>query len=152
MLWILDPDSLYHCKVADFSIATHLAPIGARGLQGTKGFIAPEVLHVGMRKQRSAYDHRADISFGMFLYQLIARRHPYHNIHLQRIDVAVISGERPKLHDVDICRTGYHYLTQVMQACWEDNPNNRFDTNTIIKEVFQAPTQMVMCVTPITGE
>ena len=153
LLWTLDPDSLCHCKVADFGIATHLAPIGARGLQGTKGFIAPEVLHIGKRKQRSVYDHRADIfSFGMFLYQIIARRHPYHNIPPHRIDVAVESGERPKLQDVDISRTGYHYLTQVMQACWEDNPKNRFDTDTIIKKVCQAPTQMAMCIAPITGK
>ena len=153
LLWTLDPDSLCHCKVADFGIATHRAPIGARGVLGTKGFIAPEVLHIGKRKQRSVYDHRADIfSFGMFLYQIIARRHPYHNIPLHRIDVAVELGERPKLQDVDISRTGYHYLTQVMQTCWEDNPKNRFDTDTIIKKVCQAPTQMVMCVSPITGK
>ena len=152
LLWTLDPDSLCHCKLANFGIATHLAPIGARGLQGTKGFIAPEVLHIGKRKQRSVYDHRADIfSFGMFLYQIIARRHPYHNIPPHRIDVAVEQGDRPKLQDVDISRTGYHYLTQVMKACWEDNPKNRFDTDTIIKKVCQAPTQMVMCVAPISG-
>ena len=153
LLWTLDPDSLCHCKLADFGVATHLSPIGARGLQGTKGFIAPEVLHIGKRKQRSVYDHRADIfSFGMFLYQLIARRHPYHNIPPHRVDVAVELGERPKLQDVDISHTGYHYLTQVMQACWEDNPNNRFDTDTIIKIVCQAQTQMVMCVSPISGK
>ena len=153
LLWTLDPDSLCHCKVADFGIATHLAPIGARGLQGTKGFIAPEVLHIGKRKQRSVYDHRADIfSFGMFLYQIIARRHPYHNIPPHRIDVAVESGERPKLQDVDISRTAYHYLTQVMKGCWEDNPKNRPDTETIIKKVCMAPTQMVMCVAPISGK
>ena len=153
LLWTLDPDSLCHCKVADFGIATHLAPIGARGLQGTKGFIAPEVLHIGKRKQRSVYDHRADIfSFGMFLYQVIARRHPYHNIPPHRIDVAVEQGDRPKLQDVDISRTGYHYLTQVMQACWEDNPKNRFDTDTIIKKVCGSATQMVMCVQPISGK
>ena len=153
LLWTLDPDSLCHCKVADFGIATHLAPIGARGLQGTKGFIAPEVLFIGKRKQRSVYDHRADIfSFGMFLYQMIARRHPYHNVPPHRIDVAVESGERPKLQDVDISRTGYHYLTRVMKACWEDNPKNRPDTETIIKKVCMAPTQMVMCVAPISSK
>ena len=150
LLWTLDPDSLCHCKVADFGIATHLAPIGARGLQGTKGFIAPEVLHIGKRKQRSVYDHRADIfSYGMFLYQIIARRHPYHNIPPHRIDVAVESRERPKLQDVDISRTGYHYLTKVMKCCWEDNPKHRPDTETIIKKVCLAPTQMVMCVAPV---
>ena len=152
LLWTLDPDSLCHCKVADFGIATHLAPIGARGLQGTKGFIAPEVLHIGKRKQRSVYDHRADIfSYGMFLYQLIARRHPYHNIPPHRIDVAVESGERPKLQDVDISRTGYHYLTKVMKCCWDDNPNHRPDTKTIIRKVCLAPTQMVMCVAPASS-
>ena len=153
LLWTLDPDSLCHCKIADFGIATHLAPIGARGLQGTKGFIAPEVLHIGKRKQRSVYDHRADIfSFGMFLYQMIARRHPYHNFPPHRIDVAVESNERPKLQDVDISRTGYHYLTRVMKACWEDNPKNRPDTETIIIKVCMAPTQMVMCVAPISSK
>ena len=153
LLWTLDPDSLCHCKIADFGIATHLAPIGARGLQGTKVCLAPEVLYIGKRKQRSVYDHKADIfSFGMFLYQMIARRHPYHNIPPHRIDVAVESGERPKLQDVDISRTGYHYLTQVMKACWEDNPKNRPDTETIIKKVCMAPTQMVMCVAPISSK
>ena len=153
LLWTLDPDSLCHCKIADFGIATHLAPIGVRGLQGTKGFIAPEVLHIGKRKQRSVYDHRADIfSFGMFLYQIIARRHPYHNIPPHRIDVAVEQGDRPMLQDVDISYTGYHYLTQVMQTCWEDNPKNRFDTDTIMKKVCGSATQMVMCVQPISGK
>ena len=147
LLWTLDPDSLCHCKLCDFGISTHLSPIGVRGLQGSKTFIAPEVLHIGKRKQRSTYDHRADIfSFGMFLYQMIARRHPYHNIPPHRIDVAIESGERPKLQDVHISHTGYHYLTKVMKICWEDNPNDRFDTNTIIKKLCQLQIQMVMCV------
>ena len=153
LLWTLDPDSLCHCKVADFGIATHLAPIGARGLQGTRGFIAPEVLHIGKRKQHSVYDHRADIfSFGMFLYQIIARRYPYDNIPPHKINVAIEQGDRPKLQDIDISRTGYHYLTQVMQVCWEDNPKNRFDTDKIIKKVCGSATQMVMCVQPISGK
>ena len=153
LLWTLDPDSLCHCKLCDFGVSTHLSPTGTRGLTGTKGFIAPEVLHIGKRKQRSTYDHKADIfSLGMFLYQVIARRHPYHNIPPHRIDVAVESGEHPKLQDVYISRTGYHYLTQVMKACWEDNPNNRFDSASIINKLCQLPTQMVMCVAPVQSE
>ena len=38
LLWTLDPDSLCHCK---------LVSIGSRGLQGTRRFIAPEVLRIG---------------------------------------------------------------------------------------------------------
>ena len=150
LLWTLDPASLCHCKVTDFGIATHMAPVGARGLQGTKGFIAPEVLHIGKRKQRSVYDHKADIfSFGMFLYQIIARRHPYHDIPPHRIDVSVETGERPKLQDVDVASAGYHYLTMLMKKCWEDNPKNRLKTEEIIKTVTLAPMQAVMCVFPI---
>ena len=151
LLWTLDPDSLCHCKLADVGITIHL---GVRpSLQGVKGFTAPEVLCIGKRRQCFIYDHRADIfSFGMFLYQIIARRYPYHNIPPHRIDAAVEAGERPTLQDVIISHTGYHYLTQVMKACWEDDPKDRFDTDTIIKKVCQSPTQMAMCVAPISGK
>ena len=150
LLWTLDPYSLCHCKLADFGIATELSPIGARGHQGTKGFIAPEVMHISKRNQHSVYDHRADIfSFSMFVYQMIARRYPYHDTPSDLIDVAVKSGERPQIQDVYISHTGYHYLTEVMKVCWEGNPNNRFDTYTIVKKLCQLPTQMVMCVAPI---
>ena len=89
LLWTLDPDSLCHCKICDFGISAHLSPIGIKGYQGTRGFIAPEVLYTSKREQRSVYDHRADIfSFGMLLYQLIARRHPYHNLVPDEIDKA----------------------------------------------------------------
>ena len=154
LLWTLNPDSLCHCKLTDFGSATHLLPsTGTTGIEGTKGFIAPEVLYINKRQEYSFYDHRADIfSFGMFLYQMIARRHPYHNLPPQMIDAAVLSGERPRLRDVDISRTGYHYLTKIMKTCWEDNPNNRFNTDTIIKKMCQLPTQMVMCVTPIESK
>ena len=150
LLWTLDPASLCHCKVTDFGIATHMAPVGVRGLQGTKGFIAPEVLHIGKRRQRSVYDHKVDIfSFAMFLYQLIARRYPYHDIPPHRIDFSVEGGERPKLQDVDVASTGYHYLTLLMKKCWENNPKNRPTTEQIIKTVCLASVQSVMCVFPV---
>ena len=153
LLWTLDPESLCHCKVTDFGIATHLSPVGARGLLGTKGFIAPEVLHVGKRKQRSVYDHKADIfSFGMFLYQMIARRHPYHDIPPHKIDSAVEMKERPKLQDVNAARSAYHYLTQLMQVCWEDNPQNRPTTDEIIDAICLSPMQAVMCVYPMKSK
>ena len=34
LLWTLNPASLCHCKVTDLGIATHMAPVGTRGLQG----------------------------------------------------------------------------------------------------------------------
>ena len=97
--------------------------MGVRGLQGTKGFLAPEVGHIGIRKELSSYDHRADIfSFGMFLYQSITCKFPYHDMPINRINEAVESGERPLLNDDD---TSFHYLSQIMKACWEDDPKNQ---------------------------
>ena len=150
LLWTLNPDSLCHCKITDFGIATHLSPSGAKGLQGTKGFIAPEVLHVGKRKQRSAYDHKADtFSFAMFLYQMIARRHPYHDIAGHRIDAFVENGARPKLVDVDHAHFAYYYLTKLMEMCWRDKGTDRPDDDVIMKKLCLSVMQSTMAVTPV---
>ena len=150
LLWSLSPDSLCHCKLTDFGIATHLAPVGAKGLQGTKGFIAPEVLYIGKRKQRCIYDHKADIySFSMFLYQMIARRHPFHDMRPHQIDNAVESGERPKLQDVSLAETSFHFLTRLMKYCWEDNSNKRPSTEEIIKSLCLSSVQSIMSVVPL---
>ena len=152
LLWTLDHGSLCHCKVTDFGIATYLSPIGTRGLQGTKGFIAPEVLHVGKRKQRSVYNHTADIfSFSMLLYQMIARRHPYHNIKPERIDSTVESGDRPKLQDVDNATVAYHYLTKLMKICWANKPTERPTTDEILRYLCLAIVQSAMSINPIKG-
>ena len=112
LVWSLEPESLCHCKVTDFGIATHLSPVGALGIQGTKGFIAPEVLYIGKRK--AVYTHKADIfSFGMLLYQMIARRHPYHNVQPVKIDTKVVNGERPNIVDVPFADSSGPILSQV---------------------------------------
>ena len=145
LVWSLDPESLCHCKVTDFGIATHLSPVGALGIQGTKGFIAPEVLYIGRRK--AVYTHKADIfSFGMLLYQMIARRHPFHNVQPVKIDAKVVSGERPNIVDVPFAETGYFFLTYLMKTCWEDRPELRPQTSTIINKVSGLIMQSVMAV------
>ena len=150
LLWSLSPDSLCHCKLTDFGIATHLAPVGAKGLQGTKGFIAPEVFYIGKRKQRCIYDHKADIySFSMFLYQMIARRHPFHDLKPHRIDNAVELGERPKLQDVSQAETAFHTLTRLMKCCWEDKVDKRPSTEEIIKSLCLSSVQSIMSVVPV---
>ena len=150
LLWTLNPDSLCHCKITDFGSATHLSPAGVSGLHGTKGFIAPEVFYVGKRKQRSAYDHKADtFSFAMFLYQMIARRHPYHDLKAHRIDTSVEMGERPKFVDVDNAHFAYYYLTKLMEACWRDRASDRPDDDVIMKKLCLSAMQCTMAVTPV---
>ena len=148
LLWSLDEHSLCHCKVTDFGIATHLSPFGTLGVQGTKGFIAPEVLFIG--RKRPIYNHRADIfSFGMLLYQMIARRHPFHNIQPVKIDPKIVAGDRPTIVDVPVAETGYFYLTRVMENCWVDKPEDRPTTDTLITHLSNVVLQSVMAIHPV---
>ena len=148
LLWSLDENSLCHSKVTDFGIATHLAPVGIMGIQGTKGFIAPEVLYIGQK--RAIYNHKADIfSFGMLLYQMIARRHPFHNVQPVRIDSKVVQGERPSTVDTPMAETGYFFLTRLMEKCWEDKPDNRPETSDLISDVSKITFQSIMGVLPV---
>ena len=153
LLWSLDPESLCHCKVTDFSIATHTAPIGAQGFIGTKGFMAPEILHVGKKKERSVYDYKADIfSFGMLLFQMITRNHPFHDMQLMKIDAAVENGERPKLQEFPQAENAYFYLTRLMQHCWQGDPRQRPTTRDIIDKVSLSSFQSVMTIQPVKSK
>ena len=148
LLWTTDLNSLCHCKVTDFGIATYVAPVGARGLVGSSGFKAPEVLHFcKYLKGHSVYSYKADVfSFGMFLFQLIARKIPFENKHA---DVSVADGDRPKVHEVKEARNSFHYLTQLMQLCWKHDPNQRPETDQIIESLCLCEMQVVKCVFPI---
>ena len=153
LLWSVDPASLCHCKLTDFGLATRLTPIGARGIFGTKAFMAPEVLHIGNRKEHSVYNHKADIfSFGMLLYQMISCKHPFIELQPVAINSAIESGERPKLHSVPQFECSYFYLTRLMQCCWHDNPQRRPNTEEIIDKVCLASMQSAMTVQPIQSK
>ena len=150
LLWSLSPNSLCHCKLTNFETATHLAPMGAKGLLGTKGFIAPEVLYIGKRKQHCIYDHKADIySFSMFLYQMITRRHPFHDLKPHQINNAVELGERPNLQDISQAETAFHTLTRLMKCCWEDRADKRPSTEKLIRWLCLSSVQSIMSVVPV---
>ena len=153
LLWSLSPDHLINCKVTDFNIAAYADPGGTRGLYGTKGFIAPEVAHVNRAKERSVYDHRADIfSFAMFLYQLLARRHPFHNVQPSKIEVAIEEGQRPQLEDVSLAKTGLYYLSRVMKLCWAGSPNDRPSTQQIVEWLSASALQLIISVVPVSSK
>ena len=153
LLWSLLPDHLINCKVTDFNIAAHADPGGARGLHGTKGFIAPEVAHVNRAKERSVYDHRADIfSFGMFLYQLLARRHPFYNVHAFKIETVIEKGQRPQLEDVSLAETGLYYLSRVMKLCWAGSPKDRPSTQQIVEWLSASALQLIISVVPVSSK
>ena len=153
LLWSLSPDHLINCKVADFNIAAHTDPGGIRGLHGTKGFIAPEVSHINHAKEHSVYDHQADIfSFGMFLYQLVAHRHPFHRLEASKIEPAIEEGKRPELEDVSIAEVGLYYMTRVMKLCWAGDPAERPTSQQIIEWLSAPALQLIVSVVPFNGK
>ena len=153
LLWSLSPDNLINCKVTNFNGAVFADPGGVRGLYGTIGFIAPEVAHVNHAKERSVYDHRADIfSFGMFLYQLLARRHPFHNMQPFKIEAAIEEGQRPQLKDVSVAETGLYYLSRVMKLCWAGNPQERPTSQQIIEWLSASALQLIISVVPVSSK
>jgi len=153
LVWSLSPDDLINCKVTDFNIAAHADPGGSRGLHGTKSFIAPEVANVSHVRERSVYDHRAGIfSFGMFLYQLIARCDPFHDLQPLEIEEAIEKGQKPKLNDIPVAEVGFYYMTRVMKECWSTNANDRPTTQMIVECLSCPAVQLIMSVAPITNE
>ena len=118
---------------------------GALGIEGTKRFIAPEILYPGRR--RAVYTHKADIfSFAMFLYQLITCRHPYHNVDDVKVDIKVLARERPSIIDIPAVEAKYFYLIRLMEDCWRDNPDKRPDTKEIITKTSLLAMHLVMAV------
>ena len=151
LVWSLDPESLCHCKLTDFKVATHPSLVGPRCVTGTRGFIAPEILYTDRRKAVSI-THKADVfSFGMLLYQMIARRHPFHNVQPVKIDARTVSGVRPDIADVPFAETGYFFLTYLMKTCWEDKPELRPQTSTIINKVSGLIMQSVIAVRSVNS-
>ena len=150
LLWSLLPDNLTNCKIANFNMAARADPGGIKGLHGTKGFVAPEVSHINHAKEHSVYDHRADIfSFGMFLYQIVARRHPFHNLPAFNIEAAIEEGKRPKLEDVPIAEMGLYYMTRIMKLCWAGDPMKRPLSQQIIEWLSASALQLIISVIPI---
>ena len=127
LLWSMRANNLVNCKVADFGLVIEAAPSGAKSHCGTAGFMAPEVVS----SEHPAYDQSADtFSFGMVLYQMIARRPPYdfHNSKgpkKELINSAVEKGQLPKLDDVKVAKFGVPYLAMIMKQCWSYQPKDR---------------------------
>ena len=148
MLWSLSPDHLINCKV-NIAIGTG----GIRDLHDTKEFVSSEVCHICDASEHSVYDNRADIfSFSMFLYQLLARRHPFHNSKSVNTEVVIEEGVRPQLEDVSIAEIGLYYMTRIMKLCWAGNPIERPACQQIIEWLSASALQLIISVIPVNSK
>ena len=143
LVWTLDHESLCHCKLANYALSTQLNPTKAKA---EKGFIAPEVLHMG---NSTRYNEMADIfSFGMLLYQMISRKDPYHESNEGRTSVhaALHKGERPKLPKDSYATMSFYYLKLAMEASWDGSPQKRPSAESLVEYTCLSSVQSVMSI------
>lgn len=110
---IVDQNSFINIKISDFGLTRHVneqSPV--TGQAGTFHWMAPEVL------ENEPYTEKADVySFGIVLWEILAREPPFATLKLQEIAIKVVQkGERPPLDKIspDCPRE----LLIIMQACW----------------------------------
>ncbi|CAN8069668.1 unnamed protein product [Agarophyton chilense] len=114
---LLDKD--YNCKVGDFGltrISKGSAAVQMTGQCGTFQYMAVEVL------ANKPYSEKADVfSFGILLWEIVARKLPYFGMQPMQVGMAVLNqGLRPT-----IPRECPPSLAKLMRNCWDSDPSRR---------------------------
>eukprot|EP00747_Dinoflagellata_sp_TGD_P171366 gnl/TRDRNA2_/TRDRNA2_205276_c0_seq1.p1 gnl/TRDRNA2_/TRDRNA2_205276_c0~~gnl/TRDRNA2_/TRDRNA2_205276_c0_seq1.p1 ORF type:complete len:311 (-),score=33.56 gnl/TRDRNA2_/TRDRNA2_205276_c0_seq1:45-977(-) len=105
-------------KVADFGVSRNSNnKIMTDGL-GTTYWMAPEML------EHESYDEKVDVhSFGMVMYEVIARDIPFRREPQRMVVLLIARGKRPEMSQLpaDCPRS----LSSLMQSCWAHDPQDR---------------------------
>eukprot|EP00743_Colponemidia_sp_Colp-15_P008072 GILK01008747.1.p1 GENE.GILK01008747.1~~GILK01008747.1.p1 ORF type:complete len:1674 (+),score=303.81 GILK01008747.1:56-5077(+) len=121
-------------KVSDFGLSRVRSQSHAdkmTGQCGTYHWMAPEV--IAMRP----YTEKADVfSYAIVLWEIASRRVPYEGMDPVQIGVAVINEQlRPDISCIPAdCPAG---LTSLIVDCWQQNPQDRPDFDSIIETLKQ---------------
>jgi len=121
-------DAKYRVKVADFGLARTKAINTMTGQCGTFQWMAPEVIG------SNHYTEKADVfSFGIILWELVARQVPYAGMNAVQVSVQVMAkGLRPEIPPR--CPAAYSHL---IQECWDTDPNKRPSFTDVVKRLEQ---------------
>ena len=108
-------------KVCDFGTARAVVDKCEQStVRGTYRWMAPEI----MKEDDAIIDKNCDVfSYGCVLYELFERKLPYHKEkNSVFLAMKVLDGLRPEFSE-DTCIPPF--LRDLMQACWEDDPQKR---------------------------
>eukprot|EP00002_Diphylleia_rotans_P009051 TRINITY_DN1906_c0_g1_i6.p1 TRINITY_DN1906_c0_g1~~TRINITY_DN1906_c0_g1_i6.p1 ORF type:complete len:617 (-),score=115.92 TRINITY_DN1906_c0_g1_i6:770-2620(-) len=112
-------DDQYNIKVCDFGLSKFKAEDRTMTVViGTIQWTAPEIV------RDEKYTEKADIySFGIILWELLARDTPYRDLNHLEIAIAVAFDNPPKRPPI-LDRTPEAYV-ELMTKCWSPNPEDR---------------------------
>ncbi|XP_065648792.1 leucine-rich repeat serine/threonine-protein kinase 1 isoform X2 [Hydra vulgaris] len=114
--------SQVHLLLTDYGISRTVFIGGTKGLQGTVGYMAPEI---SKYSGKEIYSEKVDcFSFGSFIYELLSLHRPFNNIsNMHIVKQNVIDGKRPKLTKME--RKYPALILSLMYRCWSHNPEDR---------------------------
>ncbi|XP_070553545.1 uncharacterized protein [Ptychodera flava] len=110
-------------KIGDFGFSKlrHDADLAASqsgvSMRGTPAWMAPELLDPTIGDVTTKVDV---YSFGMILWEMFTRRHPYKGLSVFQIIERVRQNKRPEIPDT--CPAA---LSKLINLCWEQKPNRR---------------------------
>lgn len=109
----------FTCKVGDFGLtrtSSGTAAVQMTGQCGTFQYMAVEVL------ANKPYSEKADVfSFGILLWEMVARKLPYFGMQPMQVGMAVVQqGLRPTIPPKTPAP-----LSKLMQSCWATDPGRR---------------------------
>lgn len=131
---VTGPNDSVFIKITDFGIARIIdQKVENTGQMGTLHWMAPEVI------TNQPYSLEADIySFGIVMWEILAREMPYNNLNPMRIPMEVVKGTRPNISQIpSTCPSS---LKDLIRACWDQNPSKRPDFRRIL-DVVEAVDQ-----------
>jgi serine/threonine protein kinase len=117
-------DKDFNVKIADFGLARLKAHV-LTGNLGTCQYMAPEVL------RNESYTESADVySFGIIVWEIVARAPPFHGMQTMQIAYSVNQGMRPPIPSH--CPLP---LRDLMQRCWNQDPRLRPSFTAILNQI-----------------
>eukprot|EP00117_Sycon_ciliatum_P037701 scpid3967/ scgid3954/ Leucine-rich repeat serine/threonine-protein kinase 1; Leucine-rich repeats, ras-like domain, kinase protein 1; PARK8-related kinase len=125
--------SAVHVKLSDYGISRVSGTGSVRGLAGTPGFMAPEIVaHSGTE----GYTQQVDIfSYGMLMYELMTLAHPYAGVIPSYVQSLVQRGILP--YPTSRVMNQPVQLQHLMLHCTAAEANTRPQTNSLVQLIRQ---------------
>ena len=112
--------------IGDFGFCKPADEISSKNIYGVMPYMAPEIL------RRKGYTQKSDVySLGVIINEVISIIPPFnkepHDYHLA---LDICRGKRPEIRE-----ESPKYLKELIQKCWDENPENRPTSEEVMKKL-----------------